>query len=122
MESNPRRTAALPLLSSTGMKRSNYEPPLLRLLWRLGVDARPPHFASFGVNALVSGIFFGSVWGISMWLFLWRQQAAPVVVSLFSSFLAGLLFGIAMATHYTYGRRKYKLPSWHSLRAEAAGA
>jgi len=122
MESNPRRTAALPLLSSTGMKRSNYEPPLLRLLWRLGVDARPPHFASFGVNALVSGIFFGSVWGISMWLFLWRQQAAPVVVSLFSSFLAGLLFGIAMATHYVYGRRKYKLPSWHSLRAEAAGA
>jgi hypothetical protein len=122
MESNPKREAALRLLSATGMKRSNYEPPLLRLLWRLGVDAPPPHFASFGANALVAGIFFGSCWGMSMWLFLWRQQAAPITVSLLSSVLAGLLFGIAMATYYAYGRRKYNLPSWHSLRAEVAGA
>ena len=122
MKSNPRREAALRLLAATGLKRSNYEPPLLRLLWRLGVDAPPPHFASFVGNALVAGVFFGSIWGFLMWLFLWRQQAVPATAPIVLTVVAGLFFGIAMAGYYAFGQRKYKLPSWHSMRTENAGA
>ena len=38
MSARTKREAALKLLASTGMWRSSYVPPLLRLLWRLGLD------------------------------------------------------------------------------------
>jgi hypothetical protein len=122
MESIPRREAALRLLETTGMWRSSYEPPALRLLWRLGVDAPPPHFAGFGASALAIGSFFGLAWGLAMWLFLWRSQAVPAAAVVIAAVGAGLLFGISMATYYAFGRRKYKLPPWHGLQAGSAGA
>lgn len=42
-----RKTRALELLSNTGMARSHYAPPLIRLLWKAGVPVPPPHFQSF---------------------------------------------------------------------------
>jgi len=103
------------------MWRSNYEPPALRLLWRLGVDVPPPHFASFSSTALALGTFFGFAWGLAMWLFLWRAQAVPAETVLIVVFVAGLLFGTCMASYYAFGRRRYKLPPWNSLQAERAG-
>ena len=122
MESNPRRQAALRLLETTGMWRSNYEPPALRVLWRLGVDVPPPHFAGFGAVALALGAFFGLAWGLAMWLFLWRTQAVPAVTVLIAVVVAGLFFGTSMACYYAFGRRRYKLPPWNGLPAEHAGA
>ena len=68
MTSNPRREAALELLAATGLNPWNYEPPLVRVLWRIGFDAPPPHFASFTCAAVVSGVSFAVVWGLLMWL------------------------------------------------------
>ena len=54
-----RKTRALELLSNTGMARSHYAPPLIRLLWKAGVQVPPPHFQSFLRTALGMGLWFG---------------------------------------------------------------
>lgn len=110
MTTHKKRTAALALLAQTGIWRSNYEPPLLRLLWRLGFDVPLPHMMSFWKNALSAGSYFGIAWGLIMW-----TQGTTGTGLLVGAVVAGLLFGIGMASYYAYGKRKYKLPSWQEL-------
>ena len=61
-----RRTKALELLKATGMWRSNYEPPILRGLWKLGFKIPPPHFVPFWKTTLLASLWFGGAWGIVM--------------------------------------------------------
>lgn len=122
METTTRRDVALQMLAATGMWRSNFEPPLVRLLWRLGVDVPPPHFAPFRGSALTAGGCFAFAWGLFMWLFVWRSQGISITVSLISAVIAGAIFGIAMASYYAYGRKRYALPPWRSLQMPHAGA
>ena len=117
MNTNAKRAAALDLLARTGIWRSNYEPPFLRLLWRFGINAPPPHFANFWCNAFIAGSYFAVAMGLFMWLvFWWRLGAVPFGPVLAAAAGAGLLFGFAMASYYAYGRHKHKLPSWRELR------
>lgn len=62
------RAAALELLATTSMRRSSYEPPLWRLLWRLNLNVPPPHFMRFGSVALFSGIYFAIAIGLIHWI------------------------------------------------------
>jgi hypothetical protein len=117
MDTHPKRTAALELLATTGIWRSTYEPSYVRLLWRLGIDARPPHFASFWRNALGAGLYFAVVWGLVMWLVVWQRLNMSAVEAVLASATAGLFFGLAMGGYYAYGRRKHGLPSWEELSA-----
>jgi len=45
-------------LAQRGVKKYTAAPPLYRALWRLGVDPKPPLFASFWSNTLILGVFF----------------------------------------------------------------
>lgn len=103
-------TAALSLLASTGMWRSNYAPPLHRLLWRFGARLAPPHFLSFTANFVSAGVWFGVVWGLLMWFTVWSHKSpdAAFVAALF----AGVFFGLCMAAYYRYCARKYGIPLW----------
>ncbi len=112
MSVNPKREAALKLLESTGMWRSNYAPPILRLLWSLGLNLPPPHFANFFANTVFTGTFFAVSWGLLMWVLVWSRRAMPLSTALLASACAGLFFGLVMSGYYAHGRRKYKLPSW----------
>lgn len=111
---NQKLTAALDLLSTTGMWRSNYAPPLFRLLWRCHVRVAPPHFRSMRANVVTAGAFVGVAWTTAMWWTVWRG-AIPVGVALGSGALAGLLFGLSMGAYYRRGRLKHNLPDWESL-------
>lgn len=109
-----KRDAALAIMAKTGILKSNYYPPIVDLLWRMGIAMPLPHFVSFGRAALVSGSFFGTAWGVLMSLTVWAgnfRPAAAVLVSL----AAGTAFGVSLAGYYAYGRRKHKLPLWHEL-------
>ena len=55
-----RREAALRLMAGTGIWRSNYAPPLVRLAWRLGWDLPLPHYLPAWQVVLGFGGFFGA--------------------------------------------------------------
>lgn len=112
---NDQRNAALKHLAATGIWRSNYEPPLLRLLWSLNVNVPPPHFAPFWANAIVTGVVFAAGWTTLMWFAIWSRQSMPFTAGAMIGAGAGLLFGVTMAAYYEYGKRKHHLPSWNTL-------
>ena len=116
-KTNPKREAALALLAATGMRRSNYEPPSLKLLWKLGIDAPPPHMASFMANALFSGTYFGVCWGLVMWFGFWSGQGRSIESALLATLAAAVPFGLFMGVYYRHGRRIHGLPLWKDLRA-----
>ena len=119
-----KKAEALRLLQATGLHVSSYEPMAVRLLWRLGVHAPPPHFLGFGTLALTAGCYLALTLGVLMWCaaFAWPLMLGGSSISL-GAVVAGLLFGLSTASYYTYGRRKYRLPAWKSLgSAEVAHA
>jgi hypothetical protein len=103
------------VLLEKGVARSNIEPPLLRLLWRLGVPVRPPHFATFGATALGMGSFFGVGWGVGMWAVLWRSFSMSGWAMAAAAGFAGALFGLSIAGVFAYRRRALALPTWEQL-------
>lgn len=110
-----RREAALRLMASTGIWRSNYAPPLVRLAWRLGWDLPLPHFLPAWQVVLGFGVYFGVAFTGLMWLMLGRSEgwAADRLASM--ALVAGALFGVSMALYYAHGRRKNALPRWEDL-------
>ena len=100
-------------LGSLGISESEFAPPFYRLLWRMGIEATPPMFASFGTIAALQGVVFGVAWGLIMWFaFLSRQASASPGLAVAVSALAGVLFGLIMAGFVRYRARKFGLPPW----------
>jgi hypothetical protein len=106
-------------LGQRGVGKSTVAPPLYRILWRLGVEATPPLFASFWSTALMMGVWFAIGWGVIMWLFVWRGEDQPAAVFVTVSIVAGVLFGITMAAYYRWRARKLALPRWDSYPTQA---
>jgi len=104
-------------LAQRGVGKYTTAPPLYRLLWRLGIEVPPPHFAGFWSLTLLMGVFFAVFWGLFMWLFLWRGQDMPIAVGIVVAVIAGLLFGATMAAYYRWRARKLELPRWEDYRA-----
>ncbi|OYO31385.1 DUF6404 family protein [Janthinobacterium sp. PC23-8] len=118
MNFEQRKTRAMELLQATGMMRSHYAPPLIRLLWKAGVQIAPPHFQSFLSTALLTGGWFGLFMGVFLGVFGWFQGAAPLqaaLIAMAAACVAGLLFGLALASFYAHDRRKHQLPDWSTL-------
>ena len=115
MDAIAKRHAALELLETTGIWKSNYAPPGVKLLWRLGVACPPPHMASFSGTALVAGLYFAVGWGLCMWLFFWSKRPLPITSALLLSIIVGIFFGLFMASYYAFGRRKHQLPFWNDF-------
>jgi hypothetical protein len=99
-------------LAKRGVGKYTAAPPLYRLLWRLGIEIPPPHFAGFWPLAIVMGVFFGVSWGLLMWFFLWRDDNMPLAIAIAASLLAGALFGVTMAAYYRWRAKKLALPPW----------
>lgn len=116
MKSSPQHIAAFRLLDEAGILKGNYAPPIARLLWKMGFSIPPPHFMTFVGSAVLSGTTFGTLWGLVMLAFAAATGTVNGAVLLGASAGAGVLFGITMATYYAYGRKRYKLPKWSSLR------
>jgi len=115
MTENSKRTAALNVLAATGMWRSSYAPPGIRLLWRLGFDVPPPHFVSFRKAAIVTGTGFAIGFGLAMWAIEPTHPDRSLSSNLIRIAISAAIFGYAMALYYADGRRRYDLPSWESL-------
>jgi len=110
-----KKQKALEILSGTGMWRSNYAPPLYRLLWRMGMKLRPLPFNTFSVNVLLSGGYFALFWGIFMWFSTWQPRGYHPLTALIVAASAGLLFGLMMAAFYKWRLKAKQLPTWEEL-------
>jgi hypothetical protein len=115
MKNYSRRAKSLAILEGTAIRRSNYEPPYLRILWRLGFDVRPPHFVPFFQMAAIATAWFSIAFGTMMWAFAWSKQGWTVASAAEAACGAGTFWGFWMAAYYAHGRRKYRLPRWASL-------
>ncbi|MBR7791257.1 hypothetical protein KDM87_01505 [Undibacterium sp. FT147W] len=115
MSTLSRRELALQILSKTGMPVSGYSSPAVRLLWRMGIDCPPPHFARFWPVFFICGIYFGVTLGLLMWLAtLYRPLFLSSSIP-FGAVIGGCCFGFFMASYYAIGRRKYQLPRWEEI-------
>ncbi|HEY9108622.1 MAG TPA: DUF6404 family protein [Roseateles sp.] len=115
LDFSARRQIALDLLRERGIKRSQGEPWLFRLLWALRIKLRPPHFGSAFTLIGLHGLYFATVWGMSMWFFIWRAENRPWPSALVTSLGAGFAFGLAIAMTYRQSRAKLNLPAWEDL-------
>jgi hypothetical protein len=115
MDFQKRRERALDLLKQAGIGHGTYAPPLMRLLWRFGVQVRPPHFMRFGAAALLWGAWFAVIWSAIMWMGVWSRHHIAPQAALASACGAGLFFGLSMAGVHAYQRKKHSLPDWDSL-------
>ncbi|MFA5539833.1 MAG: DUF6404 family protein [Gemmobacter sp.] len=114
-----RLRAAMAELMRAGLARSGAAPLMLRLLRAAGVRARPPHYNSFAVNALVMGGLFALLWGGVMWFADPRLREVPADLQIMLAFSAGVVFGFLMAGYYLYGQRRHRLTPWEKLAMPA---
>jgi hypothetical protein len=103
-------------LGQQGVSSHTVAPPLLRLLWALGLSVPPHPFVGFRQLTLLYGIPFGVLWGVGMWLWVWQGLGlAGLIVGVPGTVLAGLLFGLVMAGFSRWMaarlRARYRLPS-----------
>lgn len=106
---------ALAELAATGMWRSNYDPAPDRWLRRRGLRLRPPHYRDPWRYGLGLGVHFAVTWGVLMWLFVWSAEGMPVPVAIGAASAAGVGFGLFMALHMAWGRRRHRLTRWEEL-------
>jgi len=107
--------AAQKELSESEIWRPSPNPIAFKLLRKLGLNVRPLHYNSFTVNFLSQSIYFGVVWGLLMWFTTWQSQNMPIQTALISSVGSGSVFGLLMATYYWRNAKKHNLSSWQQL-------
>ncbi|WP_217557893.1 DUF6404 family protein [Vibrio metschnikovii] len=102
-------------LSDKGVRRSNYNPLFVKLLRKFGLCVPPPYYQVFFANVMFCLIFFAPFWGFFQWFLVWNELGKPVLEAVYISLLAGVLFGLVMATFYYIRRKQLNLTDWSSL-------
>lgn len=110
-----KKKRAFAIMESKNMWRSNYAPPLLRALWKLGLQIPPLPFASFWQVTFMMGFGFGLVWGLVMWFFIWQGMGVQPSWAIFRSLSGGILFGVMMAAFHWWRKKANNLPDWKNL-------
>lgn len=112
---------ALREAAAKGLKPWDLDSPMDRLLRKLGIHVRPPHYRPFWRNVLAYGFMFGPVWGAWMWVMLWSGQNMKFDAVLATSAFAGMLFGFLNACFVKWQARRAKLSSWENLENAPIG-
>lgn len=106
---------------SRGHKESKVAPPLLKFLWKRGLTVPPFLFAKFFPLLLATGIPFGLIWGVFMWVVVWGPEGKSILLITGATLSAGLFFGVTTAWLVRRSLRKLGLPSWKDYPTPAAG-
>lgn len=102
-------------MEASGIKKFNYNSPMLVLLRSLGLNIRPFQYYSFIQNFVITSIWFSTVWGALMWFTTWGPDNMRVQFALILSLFAGLLFGLIMALYFKSSAKSNNLSSWEQL-------
>ncbi|WP_157950430.1 DUF6404 family protein [Pannonibacter carbonis] len=98
-----------------GIRPWEANPPIDRLLRKLGLRMRPPLYRSFGANMFVYGSYYGTCLGLFNWFAIWPRDSMPIPVAVMISIAAGLAFGAIVAALVVRKRRKAGLTRWNDL-------
>lgn len=110
-----RYAAAVAEMQRAGISRWNGEPPELRLARRLGLRPRPHHYQSFMSVMLQMWLCFSLVWGAGMYLVQWQYSGQSLFIAFGITLIAGLLYGMGMASVHSQAVRKHRLSRWEDL-------
>ena len=110
-----KKARAIALMDSKKMWRSNYAPPLLCILWRLGIRLPPLPFMPFWQVTLLMGSLWGISWGCAMWFIYWRPSGMVAGEAIIISITGGFLFGLLTASFHWWRRKVKRLPSWDDV-------
>ena len=100
-------------MKARGVSGSTAFPPAWRLLWRLGLELAPPPFLSFASLALFTGVPFGLLFALGVWLLeSIGLRDMSVGEPLWAALITGPLFGLFMAAYYRRLARKHSLGPW----------
>lgn len=99
-------------LECAGIWRSNYNPPPLSLLRKLGYLIPPPHYRSFLVNFISQTLFFSMIWGGAMWLFVWQYIYIDLYFVCTATFSVSLFIAFFMSIYYKFSAKRHQLSNW----------
>jgi len=102
-------------LEAAGIRKSRFNPPLIRFLRKAGLKIPPPHYWKFWTHFLDQSFIFGTVWGTFMWFFVWRPENISSGVAAVTSLSCGILFGLTMALFFRTSFKKYHLSKWEDI-------
>lgn len=105
-----------------GIYRYTGAPPILRLLWRIGIPAPPLVFWHPVSIALFLGGYFAIFWGLFMWVMEWSGPDTSPWVKFGVPALAGGAFGVYNAVRSRRVARKYNFPPWADYKGVPAAA
>ena len=101
-----------------GVRRATAAPFPYRLLWRLGLRVRPPHFQGFAGLVVVNGLTVALSLAVPLTLGLVFRNGPDYLpaklhnVLMTTSGAFGLLCGLGLAAYYRLSARRLGLPEW----------
>ena len=106
---------AMAELLKSPISNLNSNPPFQKILRKLGVRTRPPHYRSFLGNFAIIGIGMGILSGFVMWIGF--RSFVPQSISFVAPYAGalGVFFGLFMAVYYWFSARHSKLSRWMDL-------
>ena len=104
---------ALELLDAAGVMRWSAAPPIYCLLWSLGIPVRPPYFATFWGNVVVTAIYMAVAFSIVGWLLgFYTDKPGAAVLLIF--WIAGVP-ALGTAAFIRWRQHKLGLPAWEDI-------
>lgn len=101
------------LTAKKGIGASTAVPPLWEVLWSLGIPLPPPLCIGFLPMAILSGTFFGIIFGAFAWLMGNRgSRTMPLDEAGVVALVTGAAFGLTVAWFARRLARKHGLGSW----------
>jgi Family of unknown function (DUF6404) len=114
-----KRDAALAILAESGISKSSYRPPLLRIIWWMGIEIPPFPFAKLGTVIFYQAGSFCLIFGLFTYflmpVLIPSMRHDTIALILLRSLIAGSFYTLLILFYYMYIRRKYKLPKWSDL-------
>ncbi|GHC17929.1 hypothetical protein GCM10007291_15640 [Gemmobacter nanjingensis] len=107
--------AALAEAERAGIPRRRVLPLVWHLAQKLGWPMRPPLYATFWQNMLVTGLPYGVLWSLWMHFTNWGPRGMASGVQLAAVLAGALLFGSAMAGFAAFTRGRKELSRWEDL-------
>ncbi len=114
MDFEARKQKALAIMASRKMWKSNYAPPLIRLMWRLGINIPRCRLLRSGRFLRDDKLFLRRIWAVDVLDGVADLGDAPLFACKIN-FISGVLFGLTMALFHLWRRKVNKLPDWKDL-------